>query len=232
MRLLHELDYSVCASFVSLSYDDDHLPPGGSLRPKDLQDFLKRVRHHVDGIKYYAVGEYGEVTNRPHYHGIFFGVGPDDVDVVRNDWGHGFVYFGTVTVKSINYVTAYINKKLYGKMAIDEYAGRVEPFARMSKGLGLRWLKDNEDHVCQNVGVRKEGHVVPAPRYYMKKLSDAFTDEFWNARRLEKSRLKDSRMAKARLDPVGLTDRVLKGRRQTEADLKAKESMREKSWKM
>lgn len=54
--------------FITLTYDDEHLPLGMSLVPKDLQDFLKRFRSRIAPIKvrYYGVGEYGDQTQRPH----------------------------------------------------------------------------------------------------------------------------------------------------------------------
>lgn len=54
------------------------------LNSKHLQNFIKRFRYHVsektknsidfrDGyFRYYCIGEYGETTLRPHYHGLIF----------------------------------------------------------------------------------------------------------------------------------------------------------------
>lgn len=69
--LLHEHN-----CFCTLTYDDDHLPANGALQPKDLQLFLKRLRREIDPlrIRYFAVGEYGEKTRRPHYHLTLFGL--------------------------------------------------------------------------------------------------------------------------------------------------------------
>ena len=74
LRLLHELSYHDDAVFLTLTYDDAHVPPNMSLRKRDLQLFMKRLRIKLDRlgiehcIKYFACGEYGTRTKRPHYH--------------------------------------------------------------------------------------------------------------------------------------------------------------------
>lgn len=68
-RLLLEQKNWDKASFITLTYDDDHLPSDASLHPEDLTLFWKRLRKNLDGrkIKYFACGEYGDATQRPHY---------------------------------------------------------------------------------------------------------------------------------------------------------------------
>lgn len=80
-------------SFVTLTYDDEHLPKDTSLCKRDLQLFFKRLRKNGLSFSYFAVGEYGEKEQkyydpseedlifagaikphgRPHYHILFFG---------------------------------------------------------------------------------------------------------------------------------------------------------------
>ena len=52
-------------SFITLTYDDDHLPTDGKLVKEHLKSFLDELRKHDKSIKYYACGEYGSLTNRP-----------------------------------------------------------------------------------------------------------------------------------------------------------------------
>lgn len=54
-----EQDRHVCTSFVTLTYDEEHLPPDGSLRKRDLQLYLKRLRRRLP-FRFFAAGEYGE----------------------------------------------------------------------------------------------------------------------------------------------------------------------------
>lgn len=221
LRLSHEMDYHVLCSFVSLTYAKEFLPEDGGLRPKHLQDFLKRLRHEIDRkIKYYAVGEYGEDNSRPHYHMILFGIGLHEQSVVEGCWGKGLVHFGSVTSRSINYVTDYINKKLYGPLADAAYKGRHPPFARMSKGLGRRWLDENIEQVLQFYGVRKGGKVLPLPRYYHKIVDGIYPIELLNAL-TEKRSNEACKPGATSEDIVHLWERDVKVRAQAEADLKA-----------
>lgn len=73
--------YGCC--FITLTYDDKHLPwskkKDGSndmptLQKDHVQKFLKRLRYFTGKkIRYYACGEYGTIDERPHYHLILFG---------------------------------------------------------------------------------------------------------------------------------------------------------------
>lgn len=70
--------------FVTLTYDDNHLPDKNSLKPKDLQDFMKRLRKKFKGVKirFLACGEYGDLSFRPHYHLLLFNLPLKDLSYV------------------------------------------------------------------------------------------------------------------------------------------------------
>lgn len=86
----HEFKY-----FITLTYDDAHLPymydddgvvsDVPTLNKKDVQLFVKRLRrfcdyHNLsDNIRFYCSGEYGTKTARPHYHLILFGLQLQDL---------------------------------------------------------------------------------------------------------------------------------------------------------
>lgn len=94
--LYHEHSY-----FVTLTYDNDHLPSGkfldydhgivdSTLCRSDVQKWLKRFRkaekkeYGVDGIKVFYCGEYGELNGRPHYHALLFGTHEfDDLQLIK-----------------------------------------------------------------------------------------------------------------------------------------------------
>ena len=121
-RLKIELEDATSAFFLTLTYNEDHLAfgdGGPSLVKSDLQKFFKRLRKSIEPhkIRYYAVGEYGTDTARPHYHIILFNLPIDKIDNVRKAWADkegqeiGHIDVGTVTGGSIHYVTKYhINK--------------------------------------------------------------------------------------------------------------------------
>lgn len=132
-RIRQELKDSISAFFLTLTYDDSSIPfsPSGNptLLKEDYQKFMKRLRKlSKNTLRYYCVGEYGTVTNRPHYHALIFNLEPT-VDVHRV-WSKGHVVRGTVTPASIHYVTKYVINR-YG-----DYGDVCPPFALISKRSG------------------------------------------------------------------------------------------------
>lgn len=135
--------------FVTLTYSDDKLPANNSLDPRALSLFLKRLRK-VCGrpIRFYACGEYGSRTGRPHYHLALFGYSPcfwgitrtgrvaccDSCDRVFRAWGQGGVLLGTLEQNSAQYIAGYVSKKY---TSAQSYKGRVKPFSRMSLRPGI-----------------------------------------------------------------------------------------------
>ena len=65
-RLLHENAYHEDAIFITLTYDNDHLPADEAVSKNELQRFFKRLRKRLGDrlIRYYASGEYGETFGR------------------------------------------------------------------------------------------------------------------------------------------------------------------------
>ena len=174
LRLMHERLYWEQAAFVTLTYSDDQLPADGGLWKRDLQLFIKRMRKDFGEkrIKYFAAGEYGETTMRPHYHLIMFGVSPyKDREVIESEWDLGFVYTGNVSYHSCRYVAQYCQKKLGGEMGRRLYGDRQPPFQLQSKGLGLDWAMENKDRLVGTLCVSDKGKKFGVPRYYKKKLN-------------------------------------------------------------
>lgn len=145
--------------FLTLTYDKEHLPESGSLVPEHLQKFLKRLRRELEPrrIRFFAVGEYGERTLRPHYHLALFGVdlgshvGLDRM-VKLKAWDLGNAHVGSLTVQSAQYIGGYVLKKLTNPddpFVFKRLGGRHPEFARMSLRPGIghvvvsgiaRWL--------------------------------------------------------------------------------------------
>lgn len=173
------------SKFVTLTYDDESIPLTDeglmTLRKSDLQNYFKRLRlYNNEKIKYYAVGEYGELTRRPHYHIILFGSDTDtDVIIAWTAYDRrkkefifkGKVDIGKVESRSIHYVTGYLIGKNFEFGEYDEK--RVEkPFSIMSKGIGenymlnAKWHKENEYFYVHS----DNGNKLRLPRFYKEKI--------------------------------------------------------------
>lgn len=200
----HEQSY-----FITLTYDEEHVPHSEvdpsvlTLRPKDLQYFIKRLRdqqfyHYGNKIRYYAVGEYGSLHHRGHYHMEAFGLILDDLyeigknklgrmlhssKVIEQLWPFGRVEVDFMTWETAAYCARYTVKKL-GKKETGFYEehGLVPEFSRMSlkPGIGQKYFDEHfreiyeEDkiHISTGSGAR----TVKPPRYYDKKYDDIYPD--------------------------------------------------------
>lgn len=154
-RISHEMEYSSAAHFLTLTYDDQHLPPGHHLVKRDLQDFFRSLRKKNPGIRYFAIGEYGGLNGRPHYHAIVFNI--TDEDLVNDSWPHGFIKGSHVTMGRIRYTVQYVINP-----AADD---REPPFRIMSRRPGIG-----------------AGHLTPQMIAYYRKMQTAVTYDFDNVR--------------------------------------------------
>lgn len=141
--------------FVTLTYDDDHLPVDfvcdrengsvglkGVLMMSDVSSWLKRLRSRLNqsGVRFFAAGEYGDASRRPHYHVILFADLPDvrslrpvDGDkfvslprgtmfsqIIEDTWCKGGTSVSPANLYTMSYVSGYVQKKLTGK-ALQDY---------------------------------------------------------------------------------------------------------------
>lgn len=188
----HENSMSDKAVFITLTYDDEHLPSNGSLSVVTLQKFFKRFRKYFDHkIRYFACGEYGDVGHRPHYHAILFNVGFGDFRCYYVNgkayykhpaWDLGFIDVGTVTYSSCRYVAKYMFKQLFD----DVNSELQSPFVLMSKGLGKSYALKHAKSLQLYKQVRMDGSDMTVPRYYAKILKIDFWDcQFESSRRFD-----------------------------------------------
>jgi hypothetical protein len=189
-RLQKELNNSSSACFLTLTYDDKNIPVsegGYSLDRRDFQLFMKRLRKHANQkqkIKYYACGEYGDRTERPHYHAIVFNLPKPFDKYIKKAWKLGHIHIGTVTEASIFYTTKYALKGLRRKKPYEyDELGREPQFQLMSNGLGISYSKEIiKDYLVSN-GTKlltvQGGAKKKLPRYYIDKL---FTDPIEKAK--------------------------------------------------
>ncbi|AXH77585.1 MAG: replication initiator protein [Microviridae sp.] len=205
-RIMHEVTLHDLCQFVTLTYSDDQLPAGGTLVKKDWQDFMKRLRKAHGKLRYFAVGEYGDTTVRPHYHAILFGIDFADKrahsknehgdqlftsDLLDKIWGKGHAFFGKVTVQSARYVAKYCIKKVNGSMASEHYGARSPEFAVMSlkPGIGSGWFEKYQADVYPSDFVVLQGKKRSPPRFYDERLAmlDVAALEAIKSRRLSKA---------------------------------------------
>lgn len=188
IRLRHEMDVSSSAFFLTLTYNDEHLPPDGELSKRDLQLFIKRLRKRNPGIRYFAVGEYGSNFERPHYHAVIYNL--LDLDLVTASWKDdngqdiGFISGSRATPGRIRYMVSY--------MALpQDVSHRQPPFRLMSRnpGIGSAYIqKMGEHHRARSDCVVYDFDCPNAmPRYYMDKIFDAGQRRYIHMKRMKYS---------------------------------------------
>lgn len=189
VRCMNEKRLYSESSFLTLTYEDKKLPDGGTLVPRDLQLFMKRLRKELgSGLRFYACGEYGDENRRPHYHVLLFNADfPDkrivgksgaghqlyDSKMLSGIWKDGLHWIGDVTFESCAYVARYVMKKMTGEMEelYDLGTGVVlEPeFQRYSIGLGKGYFEKYREEIYAHDNVVIKGKKVRPPRYYDNK---------------------------------------------------------------
>lgn len=139
-RLQLELLTAPFSCFVTLTYDDLHLPAGGVLDKRHVQLWMKRLRKELAKVgrtcRYFLVGEYGEVGLRPHYHLILYGVAGVENPLLAKLWTKGFVHVGTVEPGALSYVCGYVLKKMT-KKGHPLLMGKPPEFTLMSRNPGI-----------------------------------------------------------------------------------------------
>lgn len=202
-RLKQEFLASEFALFVTLTYDEEHIPLDFSVNKKDVQNFHKRLRKHFPpgDLRFYLVSEYGDHTHRPHYHGLYFFKSKYDLDhvyeVFLSSWKNGFLKFGNVEEGSIVYCTKYCMK------GSATPAGCTPPFRLVSKmngGLGSYYLEKMSSYHLESGNfdfVSSNGQRSRFPRYLKDKLLQGIKNPYLSER-LEEERLQQMRDTSAK----------------------------------
>ena len=218
-RLQEEFKHSRSAWFLTVTYNDEHLPfltPDGeidygvenmrggdfmTLVPEDVVRFIKSVqkkqaREYDDyctymksanrdvqdvidkpRVKYFAVGEYGTKTKRPHYHIILFNLWPSVAlqKSLEKTWSdekrenRGFIQVKPLIDEQIGYVANYIHDKWQYLEGL-----QIKPFRKVSKGMGEAYLteamKKHHKSLDKLYALTKEGYKIRLPKYYINKI--------------------------------------------------------------
>lgn len=185
-RIKKEAELHSSAFFVTLTYDEEHLPKTTSgyptLNKRDVQLFIKRLRRHEERkgnhnkIRYYLVGEYGSRTFRPHYHAVIFGI--SSFESIKATWQNGFDYSPEVNTskygtKAYGYILKYTAKERK-TFKNDE---RQREFSLCSQGLGKNYLTDamikyHNQSLDYSFITLENGVKITMPDYYKRKIYD------------------------------------------------------------
>lgn len=192
VRMMHEASLHEDNCFLTLTYDEEHLPYDGSLDKRAFPLFMGRLRKSGRKARYFHCGEYGEENGRPHYHACLFGCNFGDryawasrngneawrSPTLERLWPYGHCEIGSLTFESAAYVARYVTKKVTGERAAEHYT-RVDPdtgeffeiepeFATMSRrpGLGRGWIEKFHSEVYPSDEVISRGYACKPPRYY------------------------------------------------------------------
>lgn len=130
IRSHHEASLHDASSFITLTYDDQHLPSDYSVHKRVWQLFMMRLRERIlpRQIRFLACGEYGGQSLRPHYHALIFGYDFPDKTIItslnnrKNPlykseelsslWTYGFSSIGTANYRTAGYTARYALKKI------------------------------------------------------------------------------------------------------------------------
>lgn len=215
-RCMLEASYYDSNYFLTLTYNPEHLVvneylnyetgefgTASTLVKEDLQKFWKRLRKQTgQHIRYFACGEYGETTARPHYHAIVYNLDIPDLEFYKINeqnqilykskfldsiWQKGFVTIGEVTWDSCCYVSRYVTKKLKGQDSVFYTDHNILPeFVVMSRrpGIGRQFYDDNADTIYNldyvSIKTDKGGHNVRPSRYFDKLREQSHPDDMFS----------------------------------------------------
>ena len=196
MRIVLEQSLWLNNIFITLTYDNNHLPGHNTLIKKDFQDFMKRLRWNKQStkenpVRFFHCGEYGDKFGRPHYHAILFNTNFSDrkqllghkglttSDTLSKLWGKGHSSIGDVTFQSAAYVAGYVQKKINGKQKDSHYAiidpdtgeyqgQRQQEYSTMSRNPGIagNWLAQYKDDVYPSDNIHINGKEMQPPKSF------------------------------------------------------------------
>lgn len=187
-RILDEASQFKDNCFITLTYNNEHLPLDGNVSRREVQLFMKRLRKALSPVKvrFFACGEYGKKFGRPHYHLIIFGWYPSDSfyfgmdgktklyrsPLLEKCWHFGFSTVAKVTYETALYCAKYMNKYQYDRERFKhrrdpDYVLHSPPFIQMSNrpGIGFNCVYRCDlkyDRIYRN------GKSTKIPRYYLK----------------------------------------------------------------
>lgn len=230
VRMAHEASMHKHNCFITLTYNDQHLPADRSLDVRVFQLFMKRLRKmYGEGIRFFHCGEYGSKYGRPHYHACLFNFDFPDKYLwkasegsgeplyvsksLQELWPFGYSSIGNVTFQSAAYVARYITKKITGDMAsahyeyIDPDTGEIfqrkPEYTTMSRrpGIGSTWIQKYSSDVYRGDFVLINGRKVKPPKFYDKYFEHEYPSDY---EIMKRKRVSDGKLRAADQTPERL----------------------------
>ncbi len=186
---MHEASLYEDNCFVTLTYSPENLPSHGTLVKSHLSKFIRALRDQIRPwkVRFYACGEYGDQTLRPHYHVLLFNYDFLDKYIWRNSnsgfpvyrsdqleklWTFGNSELGTVTYQSAGYCARYALKKITGKhLDVIDPKTCCKPYERLDKNTGeIIAIVPEYTTMSTHPGIAKA--------WYEKYKDDVFPDDF------------------------------------------------------
>lgn len=232
VRCMHEKRLHSDSAFLTLTYSDEHLPRSNSLVLEHLQGFMKRLRSDVfyktekTGLRFFACGEYGSKTNRPHYHLLLLNTDFADKKLIKSGsaynlyasatvsklWTLGHHALGDVTFDSAAYVARYcLKKNQNGKKVTD---GRLPEFVTMSRrpGLGDGYFDRYKDELISHDTIIVNGVSAALPRFYDGKIEKILAEKTTTGLYTAWEKRKIGRRRKNPINKADTTSRRLRDR--------------------
>lgn len=202
----------------------------------DVQNYIKRLRKHLftflgtydEKISFYAVGEYGPVSFRPHWHLLLFTNSDKVAEVLRQahdkSWKLGRSDFQLSRGGSASYVASYVNS-LASAPSLYRICPNFKPQQHASFGFYEKCgesfgfgseNKTREEQACEKIAFLFDGRVhsfgekfvrctppLSYVRAFLPRFSSVGPDDFIEASRIALSVLRvDGRLAEAGLIDV------------------------------
>ena len=172
--ILESMHTPLISTFLTLTYNEENYPEYGNLVKDDLFKYINRLRHRkgVGHFRYFAVGEYGDKTQRAHYHMALFGIPPTYKEILMDCWSKdgqsiGNIHTGSITKDSASYLASYVTKRKTNPDHPD-LDGRTPEFSIQSRRppLGAPGVRHIEDMLHTRSGAKAIAQMGDVPDSY------------------------------------------------------------------
>ncbi|ALS03791.1 VP4 [Gokushovirus WZ-2015a] len=186
-RLELESKYTIGNWFITLTYDEEHIPKNGripTLKKEELIKYIKNIRRYNEynyncKIRFLASGEYGGQTKRPHYHIILLNAQIEDLAplMVKNDtvyytskimsqkWNKGQIMIARANTSTNYYTAGYCEKKAVKQ---EDFTLKEPEFIIQSRNLGKQYYEDNKEKLFTEEKAIIGGVPMNYPKYFSK----------------------------------------------------------------